>query len=620
MLSRLLSLSLILAMPLLAIGQQPDYPRDTTYSIQIAYEKIKKNYPFVRPIEPNLPEGVEARTDVPYAEAGGRALRLDIFYPAQKSENGYPGVLMIHGGGWSSGTKAHQVPMAQRLAKRGYVAVAVEYRLSPEAQYPAAVHDLKAALRWMRAHAGEYGLDTTKIAALGCSAGAQLASLLGTTNGMEKFEGNHGYREHSSTVQAVLNIDGIVSFVHPEASAEGDAASRWLGGTRGERYDKWQEASPLEYADEKTPPFLFVNSSFPRFHAGRDDMAKLLDSFGTYSEIHTLDGSPHSFWLVHPWFEPTLNYAARFLDKVFKDRAYDFIVATDGSGDFTRVQDAIDAVPNLRRNRTCIFIKSGTYKEKLLLPSTKTNVTFIGESAENTILTFDDYASKQNSFGENIGTSGSASFFIYGDGFEARNITFENAAGPVGQAVAVRIDGDRVRFENCRFLGNQDTLYPNGRESRQYYKNCYIEGTVDFIFGPSTAVFDSCRIFCKRDGYITAASTDEHQPYGFVFRHCVIEGSAPENSVYLGRPWRPYARTVFLECELGGLIRAEGWHNWRNPEKEKTAYYAEYNNSGPGFQPEKRVAWAHILSEAEAGRYTLDTIFGDWDTAGERGW
>lgn len=605
--------SIVFAASLFVGAQAQDFPRDTTYSIRIAYEKIKKDYPFVRPIEPDLPEGVQAQMDVVYARIGSRELHLDIFYPEQKQEGGYPGLLMIHGGGWSSGAKAHQVPMAQRLAKRGYVTVAVEYRLSPEAQFPAAVYDLKAALRWMRAHAGDYGLDTTKIAALGCSAGAQLASLLGTTNGLEKFEGKHENEAHSSAVQAVLNIDGIVSFVHPEASAEGDAARRWLDGTRVENYENWKAASPLEYAGEQTPPFLFVNSSFPRFHAGRDDMVKLLNRFGTYSEVHTLKDSPHSFWLVHPWFEPTLNYAARFLDKVFKGRPGDFIVAQDGSGDFTSVQDAIDAVPGLRGNRTYIFIRSGTYKEKLILPSTKTNVTFIGEGVENTILTFDDYASRKNRFGENIGTSGSASFFIYGEGFEARNITFENSAGPVGQAVAVRIDGDRVKFENCRFLGNQDTLYPHGQKSRQYYKNCYIEGTVDFIFGWSTAVFDSCRIYCKRDGYITAASTEENQDFGFVFRGCTIYGSAPGNSVYLGRPWRPYARTVFIGCELGALIRAEGWHNWGSPEKEKTAYYAEYNNHGPGYQPDKRVPWAHILSEAEAEKYTLENIFEDWD-------
>lgn len=291
---------------------------------------------------------------------------------------------------------------------------------------------------------------------------------------------------------------------------------------------------------------------------------------------------------------------------------YDYVVAPDGSGDFTKVQDAIDAVPHLRNNRTIIFIKKGTYKEKLSLPSTKTNITFIGEDVKETILTYDDYASKKNSFGEDIGTSGSSSFFIYGDGFEARNITFENSSGPVGQAVAVRVDGDKVKFENCRFLGYQDTLYPHGTKSRQYYKNCYIEGTVDFIFGWSTVVFDNCEIFCKSGGYVTAASTEQGTEYGFVFRNCRITSNAEANSFYLGRPWRNYAKTVFINCYLDQHIKPEGWHNWGKPEAEQTAYYAEYNNSGPGYVPAKRVSWAHQLTAEEAKQYTLENIFKDW--------
>lgn len=292
---------------------------------------------------------------------------------------------------------------------------------------------------------------------------------------------------------------------------------------------------------------------------------------------------------------------------------YDFVVAQDGSGDFSKVQDAINAVPDLRANETVIFIKNGIYKEKLILPSTKTNVTLIGEDETKTILTYDDYASKQNRFGENIGTSGSTSFFVFGDGFTAKNITFQNSSGPVGQAVAVRIDGDQVMFENCRFLGFQDTLYPHGRNSRQYYKNCYIEGTTDFIFGWSTAVFENCEIYSKKGGsYITAASTDEDAKYGFVFINCKLTGDAPEGSVYLGRPWRPYAQTVFIDCHMGKHIKKEGWHNWNKPDAEKTAFYAEYNSSGPGANAKKRVSWAHQLTKEEIGKYTLERIFDGW--------
>jgi len=300
------------------------------------------------------------------------------------------------------------------------------------------------------------------------------------------------------------------------------------------------------------------------------------------------------------------------LDDVYA-QSYDFVVAQDGSGDFSTVQEAIDAVPHLRKNRTTIYIKSGIYKEKLLLPSTKTNVTFIGEKVETTILTYDDYASKKNRFAEDIGTSGSASFFIYGDGFEACNITFENSAGPVGQAVAVRVDGDKVKFENCRFNGNQDTLYLHDKQSRQYYKNCYIEGTVDFIFGWSTAWFEDCTIFCKSPGFITAASTEQGASFGFVFKNCMITGSSEKGTVFLGRPWRPYAQTVFIDCEMSEVIQAEGWDPWRSEEKKKTAFYAEYGSSGTGANSAQRVEWSHQLTDEEAQKYTMENVLGNWE-------
>ncbi|GAB3015899.1 hypothetical protein GCM10027051_19960 [Niabella terrae] len=293
----------------------------------------------------------------------------------------------------------------------------------------------------------------------------------------------------------------------------------------------------------------------------------------------------------------------------------DFTVAADGSGDFITVQEAINAVPDLRRNTTVIFIKNGTYKEKLVLPDTKTNVHFIGENKDSVLLTFDDFASRKNRFGEEIGTSGSASFFVHGDGFTAENISFENSAGPVGQAVAVRVAADRVRFINCRFLGFQDTLYTwgYGGGSRQYYKNCYIEGTVDFIFGSSTAVFDSCHIFGKKAGYFTAASTPDSAANGYVFRHCRLDGNGPAASFYLGRPWRPFAKTVFISCEMSAIVKPEGWHNWGKPEAEKSSFYAEYKSRGAGAAPARRVGWSHQLSTAAA--YQLTRIFHGWDPA-----
>jgi pectinesterase len=288
------------------------------------------------------------------------------------------------------------------------------------------------------------------------------------------------------------------------------------------------------------------------------------------------------------------------------------VVAQDGSGDFKTVQEAITSVPDFRNKTTTIFIKNGVYKEKLNLSTSKRNIKLIGEKVEKTILTYDDWAQKKNAFGEEKGTSGSASFYIYGENFAAENITFENAAGPVGQAVALFVAGDKAKFVNCRMLGFQDTLYTWGKGARQYYYKCYIEGTVDFIFGSSTAIFDDCEIFCKKAGYVTAASTPDTTKYGYVFLNCRITGNAPENSYYLGRPWRPYAKTVFLNCNLGKMIKPEGWHNWGKETNEKTAFYAEHNNKGPGANAKSRVPWSHQLTKEEAADYTIEKIFKDW--------
>lgn len=295
-----------------------------------------------------------------------------------------------------------------------------------------------------------------------------------------------------------------------------------------------------------------------------------------------------------------------------KVAVYDFVVAQDGSGNFKTVQEAINAVPDFRKRVTTIYIKKGVYKEKLVLPGSKQLVKMIGEDVHKSILTYDDFAQKKNQFGEEKGTSGSSSFYIYGDGFTAENITFENSSGPVGQAVAVWVAGDKSAFKNCRFLGFQDTLYTYGRGSRQYYKDCYIEGTVDFIFGSSTAVFDECEIFAKKGGYLTAASTPDTTKFGYVFLKCKIKGDAPENSFYLGRPWRPYAKTVFIKCHLADLIKPEGWNHWGKESNKQTAFYAEYKSKGPGASPSKRVDWSHQLTAEQAKEYTLDNIFKGW--------
>lgn len=289
------------------------------------------------------------------------------------------------------------------------------------------------------------------------------------------------------------------------------------------------------------------------------------------------------------------------------------VVAPDGSGDFKTVQQAVNAVPDNSGKITQIYIKKGIYKEKLVLPATKNKVEFVGEDENNTVITFDDFAGRIDSAGKALGTSRSASFYIYGADFTAKNITFENSAGAVGQAVAVYVSGNRACFINCRFLGFQDTIYTNGQGMREYYKNCYIEGTTDYIFGPATVLFEGCELFCKKGGsYLTAASTPDSAAYGYVFMQCKITGTAPDNSYFLGRPWRPNAKVVYLQCQLGGMVKPAGWDNWRNAENEKTAYYAEYKNTGPGYQPEQRVAWSHQLTTAEAEKYTLKHILRDW--------
>jgi len=293
---------------------------------------------------------------------------------------------------------------------------------------------------------------------------------------------------------------------------------------------------------------------------------------------------------------------------------YDFVVAKDGSGDFMTVQEAVNAVPANRTNRTTIFIRNGVYKEKIIVPESKTNISFIGETENETILTFDDFASKKTVFGENTGTYGSSSIFIYATGFIAENLTFENSAGPVGQAVAVLVAGDRAIFRNCRFLGFQDTLYTWGKATRQYYENCYIEGTVDFIFGSSTAVFYQCEIHSKSSGsYLTAASTPEGTKYGYVFLDCKLTADEDVKDVCLGRPWRPYAKTVFINTVMGGHIIPEGWNNWGNKEAEKTSFYAEYGSNGRGANSAKRVKWSHQLKEKQAQSYTIENILAGSD-------
>lgn len=285
------------------------------------------------------------------------------------------------------------------------------------------------------------------------------------------------------------------------------------------------------------------------------------------------------------------------------------IVDRNGTGHFRNIQQAIDSVRayNLA-GKVTIFIKNGFYKEKLEIPTHICNLNIIGEDKFKTILNYDDHA-----LIDNMRTFKTFTLKISGNDILMENLTVENSAAPMAQAVALHVEGDRIVFRNCRFLGNQDTVYAGRENSRQYFENCYIEGTTDFIFGPATAWFEQCVIFCKKNSYITAANTPQHVPYGFIFKNCTIQLADGVDSVYLGRPWRPFAMTVFMHSHLPEGIVPTGWDNWRNPENEKTARYAEYNNTGPGANRASRVSWSNLLSETEAAKLTMQHVLSIYD-------
>lgn len=280
-----------------------------------------------------------------------------------------------------------------------------------------------------------------------------------------------------------------------------------------------------------------------------------------------------------------------------------FVVARDGTGDFRNIQEVLFSIRAFRPEHTVVYIKKGVYKEKLVLPSWVANVTFIGEDRDQTIITWDDHANIND-----MGTFRSYTFLIQGNEITFENLTIENSAPRMGQAVAAHIEGDKIVFRNCRFLGNQDTIFTGRENSRQYYENCYIEGTTDFIFGPSTCWFEACTIHCKTNSFITAASTPQSQPYGYVFNRCKVTLADDVNKMYLGRPWRQYAMTLFMNCELPQGIVPEGWHNWGKDENEKTARYMEYNNTGAGAATEKRASWVKILTKKEATVYAVEQV------------
>lgn len=303
-------------------------------------------------------------------------------------------------------------------------------------------------------------------------------------------------------------------------------------------------------------------------------------------------------------------------------------VSQDGNEQYDTIASAIRSVRS--GDSAKIYIKKGIYKEKLIIDKPK--ITLIGESAENVIITYDDAANKPDNSGQPMGTFKTATVHVTreGEGFWAKGITIENSAGigsEVGQAVALYLDCDKAIIRECRLLGNQDTLLaaPMHEDiekepeilNRQYFVDCYIEGDVDFIFGGAVALFQNCEIYSKKrelgySGYVTAACTSKELEFGYVFENCKLTGNAEEGSVYLGRPWREYANTVFINCEMGKHINSEGFCKWNDTNKHQTCYYAQYGNCGDKYIEENAVEWSHILNEIEVKRYTMDNIFNDW--------
>ena len=302
-----------------------------------------------------------------------------------------------------------------------------------------------------------------------------------------------------------------------------------------------------------------------------------------------------------------------FTLKAYAVPGYDYVVSKDSSGNFRTIQEAVNACRDYAERQYVIFVKNGIYEEKLLIPTWKTHITIIGQNVDSTVVTYNDYSGKTDSTGKKLRTFTSFTCQVAGNNIVFENVTFMNSAGRVGQAVAMHVEGDRCVFRNCKFIGNQDTLLAAGENARQYFDHCTIEGTTDFIFGPATAFFDRCTIVSKVDSYVTAASTLPTQQFGFVFLNCKLLSDSVGRKVYLGRPWRLYAFTAFINCELGEHILPEGWHNWSKPEAEKTARYMEYKSTGPGANPSARVAWSRQLCDDEVKNFTAQNVLKGFD-------
>ena len=547
-------------------------------------------------------------TDILYEKAGNEDLLLDAFVPEGKGP--FPVAVFVHGGGWSSGDKSqNRQEILDPLSAANFVWFSIDYRLAPKHRWPACLEDVQTAVRWVKQHAAEYKGNPERIALIGYSAGGHLACSAAI------------WAKEDRRVQAVVGFAAPIDMVADSERRGGLSPSMQNLIDRPKEINEETRAilrkiSPVWDVRPGLPPFLLIHGTVDQSvpYQQSVDLQAALKASKVPCQLVTIEGAGHR---IGEWEQYDADYKKKMITWLRKtladEKVREIVVSPDGTGDFTSVQAAVDAVPAGNTEPVVISIGAGTYKERIVVPRTKRFIRFYGEDEDTTILTYDLYAGIKDENGKEIGTFRTPSVTIEADDFSAEGVTFDNSAGPVGQAVAVAVTGDRCVFRGCRFLGWQDTLLD--QSGRHYYEDCYIAGHCDFIFGGGTAFFENCHIHCLEASYITAASTPEHQPYGYVFSNCRITGEPPGKKTYLGRPWRDYAAVIFLHTEMDDMIKPEGWHNWGKPNREKTSRYAEYNSRGPGANPETRAGWSRQLSKEEAETITRKNVL-----AGEDGW
>ena len=557
-----------------------------------------------------LPAGLHK--DIEYCKANGEPLMLDAFVP--EGEDTCPIAILVHGGGWASGHKKDMHFLCDPLIKSGFTCFSVGYRLAPEYRWPTCLNDILTAIKWVKTHAAQFKGDPKKIALIGYSAGGHLVCMAAVQEPVNAVVGFAPPTDHLADSKRRGGLSESMQKLLDRPREIDDPSKEML-----------EEISPINHVSAKLPPYLLI-------HGTEDQSVPYEQSIAFQAkqkandvtcDLITIEGAPHR---ISDWDKFGIDYRQemvgwlwRILGMAPQQAATEnadtkiITVNADGTGDFATVQAAVDSVGERNTTPTIISIQPGTYRERVVVPRSKRFLTFLGEDAKQTVLTYNLYASMKDENGNELGTFRTPSVTIEADDFSAENITFENTSGDVGQALAVTVVGDRAVFRNCRFLGWQDTILD--QTGRHYYENCYIAGHCDFIFGGGTAFFENCHIHCLDASYITAASTPQDQLYGYVFSNCKITGSPKDSRTYLGRPWRDYAKVVFLNTRMSEIIRSEGWHNWNKPNREKTAFYAEYNSTGPGANQESRVPWSHQLTAEQAYAYTLEKVL-----AGEDGW